>query len=201
MLTISKMDRLEKFIESLKCDIYTETDEMNGFIDEGIESIKTRITPGCKVLDVGCGQCHALELFTQHGAEPIGITLNEEERQGGKAKGHDVRIMDMSFLEFDDNTFDIVWARHSIEHSPFPLFTLSELYRVLRPEGLIYLELPATDTKNNHEFNRNHYSVFGSRMWQSLLTKVGFKFIGMFNIELKSANGNNDVYYRIWTEK
>ena len=197
----TKFDRLLDFIENRKTDLYTESDDMRGFIESGIDSIKSKITPGCKVLDIGCGQGYALELFTRHGAEPIGITLNEEEKGIVDAKGHDVRIMDMSSLDFEKNHFDILWSRHSLEHSVFPFFTLAEWYRVLKPGGLLYLEVPAPDTKNNHEFNQNHYSVFGIRMWQSLLMRSGFKVLGVFNIDLQSENGNKDLYFRIWAEK
>lgn len=201
MIAIDKLNRLQNFIEERANDLYVEPDNMKELIESGIESIKGRMRSCSKVLDIGCGQGYALELFTKQGAEPIGITLNEEEHKIVCDKGFDVRIMDMSALEFEKNYFDILWARHSLEHSIFPFFTLAEWYRVLKPGGLLYLEMPAPDTNNNHEFNQNHYSVFGIRMWQSLLTRSGFKILGAFAVDLQTENGNKDLYFRIWAEK
>ena len=39
---------------------------------------------------------------------------------------------DYNFLEYPDNSFDLVFSRHSLEHSPFPVLTLMEWYRVAR---------------------------------------------------------------------
>lgn len=63
---------------------------------------------------------------------------------------------DMSFLPVADGSFDAAWCRHVLEHSPFPYFTLSEMHRILRDDGPIYLEVPAPDTACHHERNPNH---------------------------------------------
>ena len=181
-----------------KCrqDIYDEPIGFEDLIADGISSIKTKITSGCKVLDVGCGNGKALEIFKKYGAEPTGITLNENEIKGN----YDIRYMDMSFLEFEDDMFDIIWARHSLEHSIFPLVTLTEWNRVLKQNGILYLEVPAPNTSARHEFNKNHYSVIGYKMCQALLEKANFRVIGMHNIEFMCVTGK-DLYYRIWAEK
>ena len=71
---------------------------------------------------------------------------------------------DFAFLDFPDAAFDLVWCRHALEHSAFPLFTLTEIYRVLRPKGLVYVEALAPETACHHERNPNHYSVLGKDM-------------------------------------
>ena len=94
-----------------------------------------------KILDIGCGQGVALEIFKKHGFAPIGITLNKEDVAICQQKGYQVYQMDQSFLEFADNYFDFVWCRHCLEHSIFPYFTLQEIYRVIKPEGYLYQDL------------------------------------------------------------
>jgi hypothetical protein len=45
---------------------------------------------------------------------------------------------------------------------------------VLKPGGLLYLEVPAPDTGCNHQRNPNHYSVLGKSMWLELIRRAGF---------------------------
>jgi SAM-dependent methyltransferase len=68
----------------------------------------------------------------------------------------------------------MLFCRHSLEHSPFPYITLLEYNRVLRPNGYLYIEVPAPDGDRPHEENRNHYSILGRSMWLSLLKRSGF---------------------------
>jgi hypothetical protein len=45
-------------------------------------------------------------------------------------------------------------------NSVAPLFTFAEYRQVTKPDGLVYVELPAPDISACHENNPNHYSVF-----------------------------------------
>lgn len=44
--------------------------------------------------------------------------------------------------EFKDNTFDRIVSLETLEHTPKPLTFLSELYRILKPNGVIVMSLP-----------------------------------------------------------
>jgi len=128
---------------------------------------------GARVLDVGCGQGGTLELFKAAGMQATGIALGEDVAVC-RQRGLDVVEMDLAFLDFPDSTFDLVWCRHALEHSIFPYFVLAELRRILKPDGLLYVEVPSPNTACEHEANPNHYSVLGKRMWHHLMTRAGF---------------------------
>jgi hypothetical protein len=51
---------------------------------------------------------------------------------------------------------------------------LIEYNRVLKPRGVLYVEVPAPDCEMLHEINRNHFSIMGKQMWLSLLERTGF---------------------------
>ena len=192
--------KLEKFMTAHKEDIHHEMGDNSYFVDPGIESIKSRIKAGDKVLDVGCGHGYAMKEFSKLGVEPIGITLDPNDIEKGQRDGRDVRFMDMSFLEFPDKTFDIVWARQCVEHSLIPFLTLTEFNRVLKPGGLIYMEVPSPNTTNNHELDPNHYSVFGEKMWFILLRRAMFEAVDLYMIDFESLVGP-DTYFRFIGKK
>lgn len=155
---------------------------------------------GSKILDVGCGQGVALKLFTGKGFNPIGITLNTEDLAICHQKGFSVYEMDQSFLEFDEDEFDFIWCRHCIEHSVFPYYTLTELFRVLKPEGHLYIEVPAPDTSCRHQTNKNHYSVLSKSMWAELISRTGFNILEIIDIDFEDYPGP-DTYYAFIQKK
>jgi SAM-dependent methyltransferase len=131
-----------------------------------------RLPEGARVLDAGCGQGPALKWFTEHGFKPFGIALGDDVTKCIDA-GFSVLACDQNDMpEYFE--FDAVWARHVAEHSPIPLFTLKEYWRVLKPGGWLYLEIPSPSTAAGHCGNPNHYSVLTPDMWGALLHKVGF---------------------------
>lgn len=119
--------------------------------------------PEGKVLDVGCGQAFLSQPFEKMGLEWKGVAIGEDVKFA-KAKlaglGMDqnaVQEADMTFLPFEDKEFDLVFARHVLEHSPFPILTLMEWRRVTAANGHLCLVAPAPHWWLYR--GRNHYSI------------------------------------------
>lgn len=53
-----------------------------------------------------------------------------------------IRLLDLTELPFEDNSFGIVMANHVLEHIPDERTALSEIYRVLSPGGKAILQVP-----------------------------------------------------------
>lgn len=155
---------------------------------------KYPLKPNGKILDVGCGQGTALDMFSKKGFRTTGITLNTDDLSVCHQKDHNVFQMDQSFLSFIDGEFDLIWCRHCLEHSIFPYYTLSEFFRVLRPNGYLYIEVPAPDTSCNHQSNNNHYSVLGKSMWAELIKRNGFQLLKVIDISFEVPSGP-DIYW------
>ena len=198
--------KIERFLTKIKNDIYPEPRYLihDQLTRQGIDDLleKYPLDQSATILDVGCGQGPALEVFTEYGYQPTGITLGEEDVNTCKQKGFDVHEMDQSFLDFDDHSFDCLWCRHCLEHSIFPYFTLFEWHRVLKSGGLIYIELPAPETTFHHEFNANHYSVLGASAWSDLIQRSGFDLLEAtaFSFALNDQ-GSTDTYYKFIARK
>lgn len=133
------------------------------------------LSKSAKILDLGCGPGYFLDLMKQRGYTDItGVTLSIEDANTCKEKGHAVLRSDMNFLSVGDESQDLLFCRHSLEHSPFPYITLLEYNRVLKPGGCLYIEVPQPNCDQVHENNRNHYSIMDRTMWLSLLQRSGF---------------------------
>jgi len=189
--------RLDAFLQKLHGDLYPEKpSELHTAITRQMFEATMRQHPlvaGSKVLDIGCGQGVGLEVFKAAGLDPVGVTLGPDA-EVCRAKGLNVIEMDLSFLDFADDAFDMVWCRHALEHSVFPFFTLSEMHRVLKPGGLLYVEVPAPDTACGHQKNPNHYSVLGKSMWLELIRRVGFGETTAIDIGFTTGMGP-DTYW------
>lgn len=200
----TKIERFESFMERIKNETYPEPPhELHTSITEKmINSLlnKYPLSKNSKILDVGCGQGVAIEHFKARGFSPIGITLNKEDLSVCKQKGYEVYEMDQSFLDFNDEEFDLVWCRHCLEHSIFPYFTLGELFRVLKHKGYLYIEVPAPDTSCNHQTNKNHYSTLGKSMWSELIRRTGFNILATLDFKFNVATGP-DIYWAFIQQK
>jgi len=169
--------RFDRFLSERESDVYPEEpSEPHVTITRStIEGLHRDgfIRSDQRVLDVGCGQGIALDIFRRLGLQVVGITLGSD-LEICRAKGFEVYQMDQNFMDFADDEFDLLWCRHILEHSVAPLFTLAEYQRVTKPDGLVYIEVPAPDTSAHHESNPNHYSVLPASSWLSLFSRLGF---------------------------
>lgn len=193
---------IDKYLSVLEKDIYPEP-EMAQHEDITEKVFQSFIIPNKDafrlVLDVGCGQGIALKRFKALGIETIGITLGKNDFEACIAQGFDVRLMDQSFLDFPDKAFDLVYARHVLEHSPFPLLTLCEFNRVLKDNAFLYVEVPWAESF--HTVNPNHYSTLGKKSWRHLFDKSGLSIIKDVNINFSLVDGDPDEYWGWWLNK
>lgn len=66
----------------------------------------------------------------------------------------DVKI-DLTNIEFKDNSFDFVIANHVLEHIPDDIKAIKEVFRVLKPNGLAILQVPISPLLNVTYEDRN----------------------------------------------
>lgn len=187
---------LSQFMASIAKDTYPEprSSGHDGITQAQAAKVAPLIPEGGRVLDIGCGQGPALDWFLENGFDPIGVALNAEDVAACIERGHEAIIGDQNALHFNDGGFDLVWARHVLEHSIAPYWTLHEFNRVLKKGGILYVEVPAPDTDSRHETNQNHYSVMGWKMWASLISRAGFDVMASETISLTTGAGS-DVYF------
>jgi SAM-dependent methyltransferase len=94
---------------------------------------------GVAILEVGCGGGTALRLAADRGADVAAIDAAAAfvEIAGRRVPTADVRVGDLQFLPFDDESFDVVMGFNSFQYAADVPAALGEARRVLRPGGLI----------------------------------------------------------------
>jgi len=151
-------------------DLYLDKEQITSFLKlDGIDmqtpdllkKIKKRknsysslnlINKGSYILDIGCGlgeDCLELAELTGEQGKVVGIDISniitkEATNVSITHKINNVRYqtMDAHQLEYQDNVFDIVCIKRSLQHMVSPQNVLSEALRVLKNNGLIIIIEP-----------------------------------------------------------
>jgi SAM-dependent methyltransferase len=101
------------------------------------------VSQGTRMLDYGCGAAPYLGHFRARGANISGAEVTPAIVSTYRAAGFDVALIEnMERIPFPDEEFDIVYMMQVIEHVARPHEFLSEVRRILRPGGLVYLAMP-----------------------------------------------------------
>jgi SAM-dependent methyltransferase len=184
------------FLKRIHGEVYSEPDsEMHQTLIDRMLPEFAKFIPNLetRLLDVGCGQGYACLKFLALGYRRVtAITLSDTDAAVARQRGIDCYRMDMSFPGFEEKTFDALWVRHALEHSPFPYLTVLEFNRILSPAGFVYIEMPSPDSPRELEKWPNHYSILGVRMWEALFDRSGFRTIAHttlpFTLQIQGIN-------------
>lgn len=95
----------------------------------------------CKVLCIGCRNMTEIDYFRHMGAKDVvGIDLQSPDPA--------IQIMDMHQMTFLPDSFDVIYASHSLEHSYDAHKVAGEITRVCRTGGLVVIEVPVNYATN-----------------------------------------------------
>lgn len=188
---------IDNYINRLLSDIYPQPEDAGHFYlaKKAIDDFMPRTEGVSSVLDAGCGEAFCQQFFEEKNIRYCGVCLGNDY-EVSKAKGRRVFEQDFSFLSFDDDSFDLVFSRHSLEHSPIPLMTLMEWHRVTK--RYVALVLPAPE--HWRYGGRNHYFVLSRKQWRVLFEAAGFDIIHE-NVKRKIMRPDNtppDVAIEYW---
>jgi 2-polyprenyl-3-methyl-5-hydroxy-6-metoxy-1,4-benzoquinol methylase len=100
---------------------------------------------GRRVLDAGCGVGYGTAMLAGAGAaEAIGIDVSADSVATAAAAHPDVRFVaaDLHELPFEDDRFDFISCFEVIEHVDRQEAAITELSRVLAPDGILAISSP-----------------------------------------------------------
>ena len=95
-------------------------------------------------LDLGCSAGFILSAATQAGFEPYGLDIEPESiRYARENLGlKKVAVGQLSEQQYPDEFFDVITAYDVVEHVPDLNLFISEIRRVLKPDGLVEIGTP-----------------------------------------------------------
>lgn len=197
---MEKLLDINKTLDLVKLKFYNEWLYTAHIYDEGDSNLHSSLTKqvvssyidplnlpkDAVILDMGAGPGYFLDEMKERGyTNCVGVGLSGKDNEIARSKGHTIKEYDFTFIPqqegWHDESVDFIFCRHSLEHSPYPIFTLMEYNRLLKQYGKIYIEVPAPAAQRKFEYNLNHYSIMGEDMLIALLQRTGFT-VDMFNV-------------------
>ncbi len=141
------------------------------------------MTPGGRLLDVGCGSGELLERLKGLGWQVEGVDFDESAVRAARKRDLKVQHGTLESQGYSDGTFDAVVMSHVIEHVPDPLRLLEECYRILKLGGRLVLVTPNKDSWTHKTFKHNwrglepprHLYVFAPQTLHASTQRVGFQ--------------------------
>jgi SAM-dependent methyltransferase len=165
---------VDRYLTQLATDIYEQPEDPGhtALAQKVVDVWMSRMTSCKSVLDLGAGQGMCEAMFNKWNVEYEGVALGLDVVKAQEL-GRNVKKMDFHFLDYEDKSFDLLFARHSLEHSPMPLLALMEFHRVSR--SWLGLVLPAPEWYGFAGLN--HYSVMNHEQIENLVTRAGWRVL------------------------
>lgn len=129
-----------------------------------------------QALDLGCGTGLNLEGLEQY-ARATGTDYFEEALHFCRARGHTMLCKaDAVDLPFPDATFDIITALDVLEHLDDDYAALKELWRVMKPGGILIVSVPSYRFLWTYwDDILGHRRRYTTGMMRKVATRAGFR--------------------------
>ena len=141
--------------------------------------------PGSKVLEIGMGNgffvkdllnlaedLHYSGIDYSRTMVKAAIEINKDLIEKGNVSFAHASITN---IPFEDDTFDYVTTTNTIYFWPDPMKDITELARVMKPEGKLVIAYRSREFLNQVELTKYGFSKFGQEEVEHLLERSGFK--------------------------
>ncbi len=154
-----------------------------------VREVARRLPPGGRVCDLGCGHAKYLMKFKELGFDVIGVDPDPAARALAAEAG--VRVEPGTGEDvpesLPDGAFDLVIMTHSLEHCRDPRKALDNAFRLTRPGGFCYIEVPNCASEHFRTFTicsemfdaPRHIYFFSPDNLKAMMTALGFTPVDM----------------------
>ena len=149
-----------------------------------LDVLESMVPSRGRLLDFACGAGAFFELAQARGWDAHGTELGEWAGEAAKSRGlKNLHVGTLSTLQFQPGSFDVVYAAQVFEHLPRPTVDLGEIKRILKPGGLLYIDVPNYRTLSivlgRDDFMLNeppqHLNYFRPTVLAAMLRSAGFE--------------------------
>jgi SAM-dependent methyltransferase len=135
------------------------------------------LAPGSRVFEIGCHDSYLLKRLADRGHRCEGIEPSPFAEYGRQEYGLPI---DRGFFKggvYPDRAYDLVIARHVVEHVETPAAFVRDAARLVRDGGFLYVEVPnslvSVEQTFFPEFHTRHLSYFTPASLHDVLVSAG----------------------------
>lgn len=144
-----------------------------------------------EILDLGCGNCALLDKLSQANLKVKGIDASAFRVLNHQKNHNFVYFALAEHIPLDDESIDIVISQEVLEHVFDIEQTLSEMHRILRKNGICFIQVPY---KNLCE-SVNHLRLFSKESLSNLVAKR-FEILSCELVPYLLGEKNNNIYLK-----
>ncbi len=147
--------------------------------------------PRGRAVDIGTKDGSAVKVLTEMGWQAVGYDPDQRFHAFAKETyGVEIRPDWFTADAVGPGTLDLVIAYHVFEHIPDPLPWLFEVWKALKPDGLLQIDTPNLGNIHATQICQGHAVLYTSHTLRQMLEKAGFRILAM----TECAPGSNRTY-------
>ena len=134
------------------------------------------------VLDIGCATGTVLESLRERGWQTAGVEISPSAIYAQKTRKLNIKNLPLEENNFPPRSFDVILASHLIEHLNDPRLFFTEINRILKNNGYIFITTPNISGFQARLFGSawrsaifDHLYLFSVSTLKKLLAGTGFK--------------------------
>jgi 2-polyprenyl-3-methyl-5-hydroxy-6-metoxy-1,4-benzoquinol methylase len=148
------------------------------------------------ILDIGSGTGHFLNTMKTAGWSISGIEPNKKAREYSSSVFKIAPSIPGQIHSLPSESFDCITLWHALEHFYEPYKYFEEIYRLIKPNGLVIVALPNSRSFDSEYYKNNwaafdvprHLWHFNTDSFNSFIKKAGFRCEAMSSLPF-------DVFY------
>jgi SAM-dependent methyltransferase len=164
-------------------DVSVRGERMSRLIDHARRVFGER--KDLSILDIGCGKGWHLDFLKSKGYTGVrGVEVNATGAKAARARGLKVDEGLLENQRYPDGSWDVVYMDQVIEHLEEPAPLLAEVFRILKPGGILWASVPnirawhiLTRLKHRHRHfeGSRHLNYYTRATLRRTLEQAGFR--------------------------
>lgn len=135
-----------------------------------------------KALDVGASLGYFVDELSFAGFSAEGLEPSADAIKLARSRGLRMHKGYLGTKKLPSNSYDVIVLNHTLEHIKDPIQAIKDIYKLLRPNGIVCIESPnfasieamISQSRWRYLYPTEHYSQFTPQSLKTLLIQNGF---------------------------